>query len=76
MHRSGTDASHVADRSGSAAIDVHGSTQDQRMGLSRLTPLEVCRKLAGRPAASRSPRSCQVCNLHNPEPLTVGTIDV
>jgi hypothetical protein len=48
MHRSGTDASTVADRSGSAAIYARVSTEDQGHGVSIPTPIEACRKLAER----------------------------
>jgi site-specific DNA recombinase len=48
MHRSGTDVSHGADRSGYAAIYARVSTEDQGKGFSIPTQIEAGQKLAER----------------------------
>ena len=48
MHRSGTDASQVASRSGYAAIYARVSTEDQGKGFSIPTQIEAGLKLAER----------------------------
>ena len=46
MNRSGTDASHMADRGGYAAIYARVSTEDQGRGCSIPTRFKSCRELA------------------------------